>query len=596
MAESPLVNSSQVIGLTLYSEGQQMDPSIGVVSVTVTSTINKIPFARIELLDGDMPNKEFPLSDSNDFDPGKEIKIDAGYGQKEETIFEGIVVKHSIKISGDNDSRLVIECRDKTVKMTVGRHNSNFIDKTDSDIIAQLITDYPDLQKDVDSTTVKHGELVQYYCSDWDFLLARAEVNGLLVIVDSGKVSVKAPDTSSSAELKLTYGNDLIELHADIDARSQLAKVESASWDPATQKLIKDSAAPQVLNKQGDLDSAKLADVLGVKTFQLQTSGSLQQPELKGWAEAQQQKAGLARIRGRMKFQGNARARPGSQIELEGVGEHFKGSVYVSSVNHQISDGNWITEVGFGMAPDWFAEQRDLMAPPAAGLLPGVDGLQVGVVQQLDADPAGEPRIKVTLPVLQAETPGVWARLANFYASNGFGAFFIPEIGDEVLLGYLNNDPNNPVVLGSLYSSQRKPPYELTADNFTKAIVTQSTLKLEFDDDKKVISLITPGGNQVVISDEGKSILLQDQNDNKVELGPDGIILDSPKDISIKAQGKIDLTATGAISASSKADVGIEGMNVNCEAQTGFSAKGNATAELSASGQTTVKGAMVMIN
>jgi len=73
-------------------------------------------------------------------------------------------------------------------------------------------------------------------------------------------------------------------------------------------------------------------------------------------------------------------------------------------------------------------------------------------------------------------------------------------------------------------------------------------------------------------------------------------VLDSPSDISITAKGKITIDAIGAIDLSSKADVSVKGMNVNHEASVGFVAKGNATAELSASGQTTVKGAMVMIN
>ena len=140
------------------------------------------------------------------------------------------------------------------------------------------------------------------------------------------------------------------------------------------------------------------------------------------------------------------------------------------------------------------------------------------------------------------------------------------------------------------------PPYELTADNFTKAIVTKSQLKIEFDDDRKITTIITPGGNQAVLSDDEKSILLQDQNGNKVELSPDGIVLDSPKDISVTAKGKSTIDATGEVAMSSKADVSVKGMNVNHEANVGFAAKGNATAELSASGQTTVKGAMVMIN
>ena len=595
MPESPLANTSEVLKLTLSSDDTALDPAIGIASITITNAVNKIPFARIELHDGDMPEGTFPLSDGNNFDPGKKIKIEAGYGQDQEVVFEGIVIKHSIRISSSNDARLVVECRDEAVKLTVGRRNANFIDKTDSDVIGQLIGD-KGLSKDVESTNFRHKELTQYYCSDWDYLLSRAETNGLLVITDSGKVSVKSPAVDAAPDLKLTYGDDLIELQADIDARTQFKQVDSVSWDPGQQQLATGNAPPEALKLQGDLDANKLSEVLALDSFQLQTPAELEADELKTWAKAQQVKSGLARVRGRMKFQGSARAKPGTLIELDGVGNHFNGNVFVSLVTHRIDQGNWITEVAFGLAPDWFAEQRDLMAPPASGLLPGVDGLQIGVVVKLDGDPENKGRIQVKLPVMQNESPGIWARLANYYASDGCGNFFVPEIEDEVLLGYLNSDPNNPVVLGSLYSSKRKAPYELTADNFTKAIVTRSMLKVEFDDDKKVISLVTPGGNQIVISDDGKSILLQDQNSNKVELNQDGITLDSPKDITIKAGGKIDINATGAISASSNADVSVKGMNVDCEAQTGFTAKGNATAELTSSGQTTVKGAMVMIN
>jgi uncharacterized protein involved in type VI secretion and phage assembly len=261
-----------------------------------------------------------------------------------------------------------------------------------------------------------------------------------------------------------------------------------------------------------------------------------------------------------------------------------------------MSSGNWVTEVEFGMSPDWFAEQRDLVAPSASGWLPGVEGLQIGVVMKLDDDPCKQSRVQVKVPVLQADTEGVWARLANFHASNGIGAFFVPEIGDEVVLGYLNNDPSNPIVLGSLYGPKNLPPYEFSAENNTKAIVTRSELKIEFDEEKKITTIITPGENKVVLSDDEKSILLQDQNDNKVELGPDGITLDSPKDIKITAGGKITIKATDKIEVNSQADVAVAGMNVSHEAQAGFTAKGNASAELSASGQTTVKGAMVMIN
>lgn len=596
MPDSPTVNSSGVIKLSIFANGAQIDEAIQVASVSIIKAINKIPHAKIVLLDGDMPEKDFPISNSDDFKPGSEIKINAGYDQTEETLFQGVVIKHGIKITGDNYSRLVLECRDKAVAMTIGRHNANYVDSKDSDIISKLISNYSGLSSDVQATTTQYKELVQYYCSDWDFMLSRAEANGLLVCVDDGKLTVKPAQTDTAAELKVSYGDDLMEFHADMDARSQLAEVNSASWDPANQEVIEEQVSPQTLNKQGDLTSADLAKVVNLKSFRLQTPAELEKTALKDWATGQQLKAGLARIRGHMKFQGSVKAKIGTLIELDGVGNRFNGDVFVSSVNHELANGNWLTQVDFGMSPDWFAEQRDLVAPPASGFLPGIEGLQIGVVKKLDEDPNGQSRVQVSVPILQAETEGVWARLANFYASNSFGAFFVPEIGDEVVLGYLNNDPSHPVVLGSLYSSKQTPPYELTADNFIKAVVTRSQLKVEFDDEKKITTIITPGDNKIVLSDDDKSILMQDQNGNKVELSADGIVLDSPKDISITAKGKISIDAMGEIGVSSKQDVSVDGMNVNHNANVGFVAKGNASAELSASGQTTVKGAMVMIN
>jgi phage protein D len=79
---------------------------------------------------------------------------------------------------------------------------------------------------------VDYDELVQYYCSDWDFMLSRAEINGLLVMVDDAKVVVKAPETAAASSLTVTYGQDLMELEAGMDARCQFDSVKAAAWDP----------------------------------------------------------------------------------------------------------------------------------------------------------------------------------------------------------------------------------------------------------------------------------------------------------------------------------------------------------------------------
>jgi Rhs element Vgr protein len=428
-------------------------------------------------------------------------------------------------------------------------------------------------------------------------MVARAELLGLLVNVSAGKVSVKAPAVDGTAVLALKWGETLLELHADIDARSQWTAVQAQGWDPAKQALVQGaSAAPPALNKQGDLDGAALAAVASPGTVLLQSPASSDSAVLDSWAKSVQLKAGLARVRGRMRFLGDAAALPGTLITLDGVGTRFNGDVFVSAVQHDMADGNWISEAEFGLDPNWQVERPDVVAPLASGQLPGVSGLQIGVVVKLDGDPAGESRIQIKLPSLASKNEGVWARLLQLYASNSFGTFFLPEINDEVLVGYLNGDPSYPVVLGSMYSSKQVSPYALAAANNTKAIVTRCKHKIEFNEEDKIITVTTPGNNKLVLDDKDKSILLQDQNGNSIKLSDSGIALDSAKDITLNAKGGITLDAVNAISITSKADVKASGLNISCEAQAGFTGKGSATAELSASGQTTVKGAMVMIN
>lgn len=592
MAKSPIEDNEGPVRVVVTSEGS--DVTADLISVTVRRSVNQVPRATLVFGDGDMAEQKFPLSDAAHFKPGVAIEVKAGYGDTETKIFSGIVVRHGLSITGSNDSRLSIECRDKAVKMTVGRKNAQYLKKSDADVIRQLIGNYG-LTAKVSSTMPVHEELIQHYCTDWDYMLARAEASGCLVQVNDGSVEVGPPQTSGAAALKVSYGVDLIDFEADLDASHQYGNVQASAWSMKDQALVQSaSQAPASLNAQGNLDSAALAKVLGLATLALQTGAPLSSEALDSWAKAQQLKSGLSRLRGHMRFQGSALADVGKIVEVAGVGDRFNGNVYVTGVTHRIEDGDWTTEVDFGAPVAWFTERSDVMAPAASGLVPGIEGLHVGVVLKLDADPNGEHRVQVEVPT--AGVDSVWARLLQFTASKDFGAFFAPEIGDEVLLGWFNNDPGYPVVLGSLYSSKHPPPTPLSVKNEIKTLVTRCKAKLEFNDEDKVITLLTPGNNKMVFSDKDKSIVITDQNGNKVELGTGGITLDSPKDIKISAKGTITIDAVGAVSVSSKADVKVDGLNVNCTAQVGMVAKGSATAELSASGQTIVKGALVMIN
>ena len=214
-----------------------------------------------------------------------------------------------------------------------------------------------------------------------------------------------------------------------------------------------------------------------------------------------------------------------------------------------------------------------------------------------NSDPDKLGRVRVNFIWQEDNLMSPWLRLVNVYAGSNMGFYFIPEVGDEVMVGFEGGNAEKPYVIGSMYHGKNKPePAWPDKNNSFKGILTKSKLKIEFDDEKKTITIETPGGNIAVLSDDDKSILLQDQNQNKVELSSDGIVMDSMKDIKITSKSKITIDGTSGVEISSKADAKVSGLNIDLNANAGIKAKGNATAELSSSGQTTVKGTMVMIN
>ncbi len=598
-APSPLSSATTLVTFTIKVEGTALPDTYQVVSVHVTKELNRISQATFVVRDGSPSDEAFPISDGTLLVPGKNVVITAGYNSTETQIFSGIIVQQGLSITS-SDSHIEVVCKDKAVKMTVGRKNLYFNSGTspvkDSDLISKLIGN-SGATASVTATTVDQAQIYQHYSTDWDFMIARAEANGMIVTVDDGTVAVKPPGVSESAVLTVSLGDSLLDMQAQLEAVDQYSAVSASSWDPAQQKLVTaDGTAPSV-NSQGNITSSTLSSVVGLSKFSLQSAAQLPQDELTAWAKAQQLKSWMSRLKGTIRFQGNALAKPDKLITVDGVGARYTGDLYIRSVTHSIEDGDWITEAEFGMDPIGFAEKNMISAPPAQGVIPPVHGLQVGVVKQIEEDPDNGFRVNVKLPLMANDGQAVWARMATFYATNTAGAYFYPEVNDEVVVGFFDDDPRAPVILGMLHSAKNAAPYTPEKKNTFKAIVSKSKLKIEIDDDKKILTITTPGNNKMVFSDDAKSITITDQNNNSIKMESGGIAIDSAKDVTISAKGNVSISATQKISvAASGGDVELSGINAKITAQAQLKASGNAQAEFSSAAQTVVKGAIVMIN
>ena len=586
--------------------GSQLPDIVQIKSIRVSRCANRLPFAVLSFLDGDVATRRFPVSDTDLLSPGHSIEIHCGYHGNNNLIFKGIIIKHTVKIQQASSSLIEIECKDEAVKMSVGRKNKYFYNRTDSDVMGEILRSRS-IQNNVEDTPGNHLEIVQYNASDWDFIVMRAEANAMLVLVKDGVVEIKKPDFTQQAKFPVQFGSTLIDFEGEMDARDQYPTIKVRTWNPDDQEVAEStpegtggvsggfsvptlppavgSAAQSAggaigLELPGTPPNLDYTQVMGLSHWNLQHTGHLKSEETQQWAKAQELKSKLAKKRGRLSFQGIADIYPGEMISLDGVGERHKGNVLLTAITHDIHDGQWLVHAQFGLSQKWFAQEfDDIREVPAAGLIPAANGLQIGIVTGLENDPENAHRIQVRLPLLDHQGDGSWMRIACQDAGNNRGSFWRPEVNDEVLVGFLDDDPRQPVVLGMLNSTAKPAPLSATDDNHQKGWVTRSGMKWIFDDDKKSMTLETPVGKKVIVDEDGDKIHLEDDHGNKITMDANGIVIESAKNMTLKAAD----------------DFKIEAKNIKEEAQSNFEAKG-LKSKLTASGDVVIQGSTVKIN
>ena len=563
-------------------DGQVVPRAHHLLAASVVKQANRISSARLVYQDGSAAASDFPLSNEDTFLPGKEVEILAGTSSDPQSLFTGVVVRQSLKVRDKKPAQLVVDCRHKAFKLAVGRKNAAFFDQKDSDVISAIL-DAASLTADVEATSVSHPQQVQYRCTDWDFLLARADANGKLVLTNDGGVAVKAPALSGPAACTLLFGATLLELDAEMDARAQFSGVKALTWDPAQQAVVQKDAADPGSAAPGNVGSDDLAAVAALDGLELAHAAILED-EAQAWADARWLRSKLDKVSGRAKCEGIGTINPGDRVTLSGVGQRFSGDVLVTGVRHDLDPAQgWKTHVQFGGLErgggGGDAEAR-VSAPAAGSLLAVARGLQIGKVTS-NEDPDGEHRVRVKLPLVDPDDDGIWARVASPDAGDDRGFFFRPEIDDEVVVGFLDGDPRHAVILGMLHSSALPAPLTGSDDNHEKVYQSRSKMKLYFNDDKKVIRLETPAGNLLTLSEDDKAIVLADQNGNKIEMTEDGIKIEAAKALQLKAGTELKLESGTALRAKGGTELKLEGTS---------------SAELSSSAVTKVKGSLVQLN
>ena len=173
-------------------------------------------------------------------------------------------------------------------------------------------------------------------------------------------------------------------------------------------------------------------------------------------------------------------------------------------------------------------------------------GLAFGIVTK-NEDDDGLARIRVKLELHNDDQESFWARIATPMAGSNMGIYFLPEVGDEVLVGFIGQDPAHPVVLGAVWNGKLAPPETNDGKNDRRLVRSRAGHELRFDDGKaNEIELKLKDGPRVYLA-ENKAILETDSGNT--------VTIDNGE-ITVKAGKKITLTATEVvIDASGKAEM-----------------------------------------
>jgi hypothetical protein len=579
----------------------------GLLGLSVSNEINRVPRARLEfnyrLLENNTQEEQpIILKQANGFDrpikkskadflPGKkiEIQLSRGTSQPLVTVFDGYVISQNIVSKNDGAMYLYVECRHACNRMALHKrtrfhhHDANQgnsaqedIDQVnDLDILKKLISYY---KPDLDNVVVPYPKLsdgyydnmTQYNCTDWDFLIIRAEAMGYVCFVSNKDVHLVIPEIQSQAKENFSLKKDIFEYEALYDETISGKVSHLSSWDIERQKRDYEN----LKNSEADFPDIQ-TDVT------VNYGPPIEEDEKLRWLGNEVRRQEQATIQGVVKVKGTEKIFVNDTISISGFNSVWDGGAYVSAVKHVLKEGSWHTHIQCGIDKTPHAEKYNI-SPLDAPFLPKTDGLLFGQVVQYKKNNAGFEMIEVEIPAYNENetTRTVFARLANFSAGAHGGSVFRPYPGDEVVLGFVNNDPRFPVILGSLYNSDKLPPYEWeNSESQQETGFSINGWKMSIREDEKSFIVASPSGQQLVLDDENKCVVLIHDNDNYISVSQEGI----------------DLTGC-QIKLNASDGIVIEGTTIKAKSNTTIKLEANTQLELEGKVTASLKGQITQIN
>ncbi|KRA29546.1 MULTISPECIES: VgrG-related protein [unclassified Nocardioides] len=503
-----------------------------------------------------------------------------------EPLHVGEVTALEVEI-GEGGLHTVVRGLDVAHRLYRGTRVAAYVNMTASDIVKK-VAGRAGVQVKVEATSAALDHVTQAGECDWDFLARLATEHDRLLTVSAGKllfikrpVAGEAPSGTDarSEALVLQQGVNLVELRATITASGQVKEVQVRGWDPKAKVAVISNkpCVTQSAQPEGGMTPVKIASTFASPSYvvgDVRVSDNLVAAS-SATSLADHVAGGFAEVEGIAK--GNPALRAGSAVKLAGVGDPFVGRYVLTSTRHDFRPATGYRTHFTASNTSERSLYGSVQDSPASD--PRIVGVVPAIVTNAQ-DPDKQGRVKVKIPWLSDDYESGWCRTVHAGAGPKRGLVVLPEVNDEVLISFAHGDLGHPYVLGGVFNGKDLPkqPWSDHVDAGNGAIVNRAWVSRT---GMQILFLEKAGAESLEIStNNGKQKVLLEQ---------------TTQGIKIITDGPTDLTAKGAVTVKSNADVKVEGMKIEITGKAGVKIKG-ATVDIEADGPVKVKGAMASVD
>ena len=488
---------------------------------------------------------------------GSKISLEINTGNEDKNEFAGIITQISAgKTDGPMGGDIVISAESPDILLDDGEHCRSFEDKTLEKILKQVLGEYSFETKNIKPKNSKESlpYTVQYKESTYAFINRIAAKKGEWFFYN-GTTIVFGELPSKSVELH--YGKDLSDFSFSLKLDD--LKFKYMAYDYLNEEILSSGSGTQKVSKMSD--QAKVAYDSSEKLYKHETlslyNHPLPEPNAQTHLDNRVKLIKSAQASGFVTCSGstnNPNLILGCEIKIsETIKKEDKKETKVEHGKYIITNLSHSCDRTGNYQNNFTAVPVDIDVPPFTSphAIPFCETQSAKVID--NNDPEGLGRIRVQFVWQQNEnTVSPWTRIITPHSGKGKGFYFIPEIGEEMLIAFEGGNAEKPYVIGSLYHGKAKPDTLFDKDNNIKAIRTRSGHTIEFTD--------KDGSEELKIYDYKK--------DNYV------ITLAShSSEIKIESKGNIDIKAEGDMSMEAVGDMKVKANNIQMESNQDFNMK-----------------------